>query len=54
MYQGNANVSLTASSPLSGDPTVQSALATERSTIEHDANRLSWYPVLTLGATYHF
>lgn len=54
MYQGTADVSLTASSPLANTPTVQNALAQERDDIRHDANYLEFFPVLTLGATYHF
>lgn len=54
MYQGTADVSLTASSPLASTPTVQNALAQERNDIQHDANSLEFFPVLTLAATYHF
>jgi hypothetical protein len=54
MYEGRAGVSLTASSPSANTPAVQSALASERSQIEHDANYLEFFPVLTLAATYRF
>jgi hypothetical protein len=54
-YMGDARVSLTSSGgTLSGNPTLQTQLATEQANLEDDFDIFGFFPVLTLGFRYRF
>jgi len=54
VYQGAANIDLTASGPIASDPTFQANLAQERKELEDELDDYKYYPVISLGVTYKF
>lgn len=53
-FQGNAEASLTASSPLAADPAFQAELEKERQALQEDLEDLEVYPVVNAGLRYRF
>ena len=54
LYQGRANVSLSASGPVAADPAFQANLATEEHNVANHLRLLEWYPVVALTLGYRF
>lgn len=53
-FMGGAEVSLTATGTLAGDPAFQANLAREEERLEDEFNVLSFYPAVTIGFKYRF
>jgi len=54
VYQGSANVDLSATGTLANDPTFKKDLAKEESDFEDDLSNYKIYPVVALGVSYRF
>jgi hypothetical protein len=54
LLQGEPNVDLEATGPISTDPTFQSNLAQEEAAAEDDVKDFDVYPVIALGMSYRF
>lgn len=54
VYQGDADVTLTATGTLASDPTFQANLKQEEKDLEDDLDNFKFYPMLALGVTYKF
>lgn len=54
VFQGEANIDLTASGPIASDPTFQANLAREKQELEDELDDYKYYPVVSLGITYKF
>ncbi|APG29082.1 hypothetical protein A7E78_08830 [Syntrophotalea acetylenivorans] len=54
VFQGEANVDLSATGPIASDPTFQEDLAREKRELEEELEDYQYYPVIALGITYKF
>lgn len=54
MFQGEANIDLTASGDIASDPDFQADLAREKKELEDELEDYKYYPVIALGITYKF
>jgi len=54
MFQGSANVDLTAEGVLAGNPLLNSALQQEEDDLQDKADDYQYYPVIALGVSYRF
>lgn len=54
VLQGEANIDLSVTGPISSDPTFQANLAQEKQELEKELEDYQYYPVIALGITYKF
>lgn len=54
VFQGEANIDLSATGPIASDPTFQADLAREKQELEEELEDYQYYPVIALGITYRF
>lgn len=54
VFQGEANIDLAASGPISSDPAFQADLAREKKELEDELDDYKYYPLISLGVTYKF
>ncbi len=54
VFQGKANIDLSATGPIASDPTFQTDLAQEKQELEDELENYQYYPLIALGITYKF
>ena len=54
VFQGKANIDISATGPIASDPTFQADLAQEKRDLEDELDKYQYYPVIALGITYKF
>jgi hypothetical protein len=54
VFQGETDLSLSASGPITSDPTFQSDLEQERRDLEDELEDYRYYPVVSVGVSYKF
>lgn len=54
VFQGEANIDISATGPIASDPAFQANLAREKKELEDELEDYQYYPVIALGITYKF